>query len=356
MRILYAVGSWGLGHATRTLPILHALLEAGAELTVVSAGRALLLLQQELDGRCEFLAWPDVPSTLGRTALEFYARSAAALPRMLAAMAGERARTAALLRRRRLDRIVSDNRYGVQHPAVPSFHLAHGLRFIAPGRVRAVERLLEAFNYHWFARLRRVIVPDTREDRLAGDLAHGLRVFPPHLVAYTGILSRLRQRPLPRDLDLFVTLSGPEPQRTILEQIVRRELAAFRGRAVAALGTPDRPGVERRDGCEFYGYLDRAGQEEMMNRARVVVARAGYSTIMDLAEVERPAVLIPTPGQTEQVYLARYHDGRGAVRGVDQPRFRLARDVALAAQRPGVRARVKTEAAVRQIVGLILAG
>jgi len=199
-------------------------------------------------------------------------------------------------------------------------------------------------------------VPDTREDRLAGDLAHGLRVFPPHLVAYTGILSRLRQRPLPRDLDLFVTLSGPEPQRTILEQIVRRELAAFRGRAVAALGTPDRPGVERRDGCEFYGYLDRAGQEEMMNRARVVVARAGYSTIMDLAEVERPAVLIPTPGQTEQVYLARYHDGRGAVRGVDQPRFRLARDVALAAQRPGVRARVKTEAAVRQIVGLILAG
>ena len=93
-----------------------------------------------------------------------------------------------------------------------------------------------------------------------------------------------------------------------------------------------------------------------MNRARVVVARPGYSTISELAELERRAVLVPTPGQTEQVYLAAYHDARGAVRGVDQRRLDLWQDVALAASRPGLRARVKTTQAVERAVALILNG
>ncbi len=361
MRILYAVGSWGLGHAARSLPVIQALLDRGAEVTVASTGRALLLLRQELGERCQLLDWPDVPQTLGRSALEFYARSALALPRMLHVMRRERAWTAELVRRRRFDRIVSDNRYGVQHPAVPSFHLAHSLRFIAPGRVAALEWALEAFNYRWFCGLRRILVPDTPQDRLSGDLAHHLRVFPPALLAYIGILSRIRTRDLPQDLDLFITLSGPEPQRTVLEEVLRRQLAAWRPaaaglRVVVALGRPEAPRREEVDGVVVYGYLDARGQEEMVNRARLVVARSGYSTIMDLAEVERRALLVPTPGQTEQVYLAAYHERRGAVRAVAQGRLSLPRDVAAAAARPGLRAREKTAAAVRRAVDLIFAG
>ncbi|MDR7475887.1 MAG: glycosyltransferase family protein [Armatimonadota bacterium] len=361
MRILYAVGSWGLGHATRSLPLIQALLARGAGVTVVSTGRALLLLREELGERCEFVDWPDVPQTLGRSALEFYARSALALPRMVQVMYRERAWTAELVRRRRFDRIVSDNRYGVQHPAVPSFHLAHSLRFIAPGRVGPLEWAMEAFNYRWFRGLRRILVPDTSEDRLSGDLAHRLRIFPPAQLAYVGILSRIRARELPQDLDLFITLSGPEPQRTVLEEILRRQLAAWRPaarglRVVVALGRPEAPRREEAEGVEVYGYLDGRGQEEMVNRARVVVARSGYSTIMELAEVERQAVLVPTPGQTEQVYLATYHGRRGAVRAVAQSRLALPRDVEAAAACPGLRARQKTEGAVRRAVDLILAG
>lgn len=356
MRILYGIGSWGLGHATRSVPVLHALLKAGHDVTIVSSGRALALLRAALGDRCELLDWPHVPHTLGHSALGFYARSAAAIPLMLRVMIDEQHRTRDLLRRRRFDRIISDNRYGVQHPEVPSFHIAHSLHFIAPGRMAVVEGWLEAFNYHWFRGLRRVIVPDTPEDRLAGDLAHGLRLFPPSLLAYCGILSRLRRREAPADLDLFITLSGPEPQRTILEQLVRHQLQEFRGRAVVALGTPEGTGVQRQKGSTIYGYLDAVAQEEMMNRARVVVGRAGYSTIMDLAETERPAVLIPTPGQTEQVYLARYHETRGTVRGVTQHAFRLERDVPLGAARPGPRSARKTVEAVQCIVDLIVEG
>lgn len=356
MRILYGIGSWGLGHATRSVPVVRALLDAGHEVTIASSGRALALLRPEFGDHCELLDWPHVPQTLGYSALGFYVRSASAIPLMLKTMLDERSRTRDFVRRRRVERIVSDNRYGVAHPEIPSFHIAHSLHFIAPRRMAVIEGWLEAFNYHWFRGLRRVIVPDTPEDRLAGDLAHGLHLFPPGLLMYAGVLSRLRRRETETDLDLFVTLSGPEPQRTILERIVRRQLSGFSGRAVVARGAPDRATVERQNGCTIYGYLDASAQEEMMNRARLSVGRAGYSTIMDLAEVERPAVLIPTPGQTEQVYLAAYHDARGSICGIGQHRFQLDRDAALAVRRPGPRTRVKTEVAVRQIVGLIEAG
>ncbi len=356
MRILYAVGSWGLGHATRSLSVITALLGAGAEMTVVSTGRALQVLRGELRDGCEFLDWPDTPQTVAGTAWGFHLKTAAAIPWYLAALRREHRWTAQLIRRRPFDRIVSDNRYGVQHPAVPSFHILHGLRFIAPGRIRLIERQLEAFNYRWLGHLRRMIVPDTEDDKLSGDLAHGLDVFPRAIISYAGILSRLRRRAVAQDLDVFVTLSGPEPQRSILERIVLRQLPSLRGRIVVALGKPDLVARTRVGSADVYGYLDRAAQEEMMNRARVIVCRAGYSTIMDLAELRRSGVLIPTPGQTEQEYLARYHDARGTALAVDQRDVDLRDAVGRAAALPPFHAAVTTEAAVRQMTSLILAG
>lgn len=356
MRILYAIGSWGLGHASRSLPVLEALRAAGCELTVVSSGRALLLLRREVGDRVEFLDWPHVPTTLGRSALEFYVRSAAAVPAFLRVMAGERAQTRALLRRRRFDRIVSDNRYGVQDAEVPSFHVTNSVRFLAPGRLAIIEWLLEAFNYRWFRGLRRVIVPDTEEDALAGDLAHRLRIFPPALLAYVGILTPIRTRSTVQDLEAFISISGPEPQRSILERIIRRQRYQVPGQVVVALGRPEAPGVERVGTMELHGFLERAAQEEMINRARVIVARPGFSTISAVAEVGRRALFIPTPGQTEQVYLAAYHRSRGTVYAASQHRLHLAEDLALAAQRPGLDARIKTAAAVRRVVDLVLAG
>ncbi|MDQ7842669.1 MAG: glycosyltransferase family protein [Armatimonadota bacterium] len=356
MRILYAVGSWGLGHAARSLPVLEALHRDGHELTVISHGRALLMLRRELGHRCEFLEWPHFPHTVGRSALGLYLRTALAIPAMLRVMVWERRATGELLRRRRFDRIVSDNRYGVQDRRVPSFHITNNVRFLAPGRLRPLEWVLEAFNYAWFRGLRRVIVPDTPEDALAGDLAHRLRIFPPELLAYVGLLSPVRARPMPRDVDVFITISGPEPQRSILERLVRAQLAGLPGRVVVTLGRPEGSGVERLGAAEVYDFLDRRPQEEMMNRARVVVARPGFSTLSAVAEVERQAVFIPTPGQTEQMYLATYHHARGTIYAASQTRLRLPEAVAEAARRSGLRARVKTAEGVRRVVELVSAG
>jgi len=356
MRILYAVGSWGLGHATRSLSVIAALAGAGDDVTVISTGRALRVLRGDLGGRVEFLDWPDAPQTISRSAWGFYLRTGAAIPWILAALRREREWTARLVRSGRFDRIISDNRLGVQHPDVPTFHIAHGLHSIAPARISFLERQLEAFNYRWLGHLRAVIVPDTREDRLSGDLAHRLEVFPPDRVVYAGILSRLRSRALPQDIELFVSLSGPEPQRSILERTVVRQLPSLRLRTVVALGAPDARAHTRIGNADVYGYLDRTAQEEMMNRARLVVCRAGYSTVMDLAELRRPAVLIPTPGQTEQVYLARYHHERGSALAADQGRLDLAAAAARAGGLPPLGASVTTDEAVSTITSLIHAG
>ena len=76
-----------------------------------------------------------------------------------------------------------------------------------------------------------------------------------------------------------------------------------------------------------------------MNRSRLMITRPGYTTIMELAVLGKKALLIPTPGQTEQVYLASYHSKKGNFYSVSQEKLNLARDVEEAKRYPGIRVR-----------------
>ncbi|MDR7434213.1 MAG: glycosyltransferase [Armatimonadota bacterium] len=353
-RVLYAVGSWGLGHATRSLPLLRGLVEAGCSVTIVSTGRALTLLRQELGNRCTYLDWPDVPQPLGRSATAFYVKSALSLPKFFATFREEHRRLLHLLRREPFDLLISDNRYGIQHREIPSFHVLHGLRFIAPGRVRAIELLLEYFNFRWFTPVRGFLIPDEEEDGLSGDLSHHLRFFPRERLHYIGILASLRRLPVEEEIDAFVSISGPEPQRTILERIVLEQVQRAPGRIVVALGRPEVSTMTKLGNAEVYTYLPRRAQEAFMNRSKVIVARSGYTTIMELAALRKRALLIPTPGQTEQVYLASYHKQRGTAHAVWQHRLDLARDLPKALSTSGLQARSTTEEAVQRFLSIVL--
>lgn len=370
MHVVYGVGSWGLGHATRSVPLIRGLLDAGCRVTVVSSGRALAVLRDELRtsrgepkgvrgepaSPCTFLDWPDVPQPLGRTAAAFYLKAAVAVPWFFAAIADEHRRLRALLRQQRVDRIVSDNRYGIFDASVPSYHVAHSLRFIAPARMRFIELALEYFNHRWFAplRVRRILVPDDESPGLSGDLAHNLVFFGPPRLVYLGIVTEVRRLEVPEDLDAFVTLSGPEPQRTLLERIVLKQVVGLRGRVAVALGRPESRAVRQIGSATVYDYLPRRTQEEFLNRSRVVVARAGYTTIMELAVVRKRAALVPTPGQTEQVHLAAYHARQGTAHAVPQSRLNLARDIELAGRTAGLRARSTTDQAVARFLDVVL--
>ena len=350
-RILVSPLSWGLGHATRDLPILRYFLERGHHVTVAAEGRALALLRHEAPA-CEFLELKDYPPPYSTTRF-FVPKFLAMAPTMIRAMNREARNVRRLLAERQFDLILSDNRFNVCSRRIPSFLISHQLRFHTPLALRPFECITELFNYFYHRYFTAVIVPDCADpnDNLSGRLSHNLWFARRRKIYYAGVLSSVARADVPQDVDVFISISGPEPQRTELERIVLERVGDLdAGRIVVTLGKPEVTETRRLgDRVTVYGYLDRAGQQEMLNRARLVVCRSGYTTVMELAELGKKALFIPTPGQTEQEYLAEYYARRGYFHAVSQYRLDLARDVPRALQMPGLPFRSDTRANVERL-------
>jgi hypothetical protein len=322
--------------------------------TVVASGSSLHLLQAELGADCELVEFPGMRVPLGASPFRFYFKYTVTLPIIWLDTLRQHVQLDDLLAAGRFDVLVSDNRYAAWSRKLPSFLIAHGLRFIAPGRRRLLELGLERFNARWFRPYRRILVPDFERDDLSGDLSHGLRFYPRDQVRYLGLLSSVGRQDREPDLDAFVSISGPEPQRTILERTILRQLAAAQVRGLVALGRPGMSHHGQANGWEIAGYLGRQEQAEAMNRCRLAVVRAGYSTIMELAELGKPAVLIPTPGQTEQEYVTEYLSGKGHYFGADQAGFDLAAAVSAGAPARPYQPPHHTAASVRRFLEEVL--
>jgi hypothetical protein len=354
LKILFAVAAWGLGHATRDLPLITRLLDCGHDVTVVSSERALALLKLELGRRCGFLEWPDIPLTLSKSAPLFYAKFTFSMPMAFRAIVAERRALEALLDARPFDRIISDSRFGIRSSRVSSFHLCHGLRFIAPRRNRGLEYVMDYVYHRCFGHTSKFAVPDTEFDSLSGDLSHDLRFIRRDRVTYIGILSGVRRRPVELDIDCYISISGREPQRQILEDIVLRQAYDVPGRVVVSLGKPEEAGQTRLLGrTEVRSFVNREQQQDLMNRARMIVSRSGYTTLMELAELGKNALLIPTPGQTEQEYLADYHFRRGSYYSTGQKRLDLPRDLIKAGGFPGYQSAHQTESSIDRFIELV---
>lgn len=356
LHILFAVHDWGLGHATRDLAPIRALLEHGHRVSVLSCGRALSVLRAELGGACTFHALRDIPKPLSRWPALFYLRMSLAMPQVWLTFRRERAFVRRLHREHGFDRIVSDSRFGVCLPEVPSFFLFHSLRQIIPGRPYRLERLVEASQRRLTRHARAVLVPDRERDDLAGDLCHRMSCDWGERVRYIGPLASVHPHPAERDLDCFISISGAEPQRSLFEAIVLRQVTRLPGRVVVALGRPDRAGAQEAlagGRISVHAYLDRHAQQAMFDRARLVVCRSGYSTIMELAQWRVPALFVPTPGQSEQEYLAAYHRDLGHTHAVRQSELDLPRDVEVARTLPGLPAVTTGECSGRGLVEVV---
>jgi hypothetical protein len=354
LAVLFATHDWGLGHATRDLVLIEALLAEGHRVTVLSHGRALTLLQRELGSRCGYVELPDIPKPLGRRPFWFYVRMSLALPLVFRTFHRERHLVQQLGEARAFDCIVSDSRFGVWAPGVPSLQLFHSLRQIIPGRPRGLERLVECAQRHLLAGADRILVPDERHGGLAGDLCHDPRCDWRGRLEYIGILSSIRRRAVDQDVDCFITVSGAEPQRSLFERLVLEQVDAVPGRVVVALGRPDAAPTVRGDGrVVVHSFLGRKAQEDVMNRAAIVVTRSGYTTLMELAELGRKALVVPTPGQSEQEYLARYHEARGHLHAVRQAELDLARDVPTATGYRGLPSMPSTETSVGRFLQVL---
>ncbi len=298
-RIAVAVLDWGLGHAARSVRIVRALEEAGVEVTIASSGPALALLRGAFPtiGTIELPAY-GVRYPTGLMTLDLLIQA----PRVARAIAAERRIAASLARAGRIDAIVSDSRFGFVSPAVPSILV--GNQFEIQSHRAWQRRAANAILGRWIRAFDTVWVVDDPGPRLTGALAGP---FPGSTGRYVGVLSPLVAcEPATPPVRVLALLSGPEPQRTRLERRLAASLDPAAGRTLLVRGTrtgyrprPARAGVETID------FVDSGRLGPLVAAAEVVVARPGYGTISDCYRMGARAVLVPTPGQTEQAFLAR---------------------------------------------------
>lgn len=354
-KVLFAIHDWGLGHATRDLVVIRALLDAGHQVGIVSCGRALALVRSIFAHQCDFHELKDIPKPLGRHPATFYLGMTLSMPQVFWTFRRERLFAQHLCETQGYDQIISDSRFGMALTEVPSYYLVHSLRQIIPGRPRGLEYLVERSQQRLLQRACAILVPDEEHNGgLAGDLCHNTACDWGPRVKYIGPLSDARPMDEKQDLRCFISVSGAEPQRTILEKLVLQQVQQLEGSVVVALGRPEAPGKVYDDGrIIIHGFLERDEQIRMMNRAGVVVTRSGYTTLMELSQIGRKALLIPTVGQSEQEYLAEYHRQRGRVHSVAQSKLDLPRDVAVAESLPGLPRMAPSEASVRRLMAIV---
>ncbi len=321
--VLVAPLDWGLGHAGRSVPLIRALRQLGCQVLIASAGDALALLRAEC---------PDVPAyelpaygiryPTGHMAWNMLRQA----PRLAAAVGREHRWLRRFVREHPLDLVISDSRFGCFHPRVPGVLLTHQLEPIVPVPGTAVRTGYRAMLH----RFREIWIPDfPPPDDLAGCLSDPGAYRVP--VRYLGWLSRFEkgQASVATPVtDLLVLLSGPEPQRTRLEERLWPQLQASRLRIRLVRGLPGQPARLPQLAATGSIIVENALYGEALQTAivsaRVVLCRSGYSTLMDLAALRRPAILIPTPGQTEQLYLAERVQRQGWGLARPQATFQLS--------------------------------
>ena len=337
-RVIFGALSWGLGHVTRDLPIIHSLLDHGHHVSVATSGRALQLLRQDAP-QCDLVEFPDYPAPYSKRGF-FVTKFAFNLNHLFLAIHRERAAARRLIDAGDYDLVISDNRFNFFHPDLPSFFISHQLKFAFPAPLQGLTLVSGFYNARYHRQYRRVIVPDYPDPHhcLSGILSHG---FPVNLSRpyYAGVLASVRKLNLPRDIDLFISISGPEPQRTAFENLVRAQLPSLPRdwNVVVTLGKPGGPETpETLGNVTIHSFCGRPMQQEMLNRAKMVVARTGYTTVMELAELNTKALLIPTPGQTEQVYLGNLYRKLALFHCVSQRNLDLLRDIEIARTFPGI--------------------
>ena len=321
-RILVAPLDWGLGHATRSIPLIKQLLELDAEVILAADGAIATLLKAEFPG-LEFLELPGYrvkyASSAGRLPLKMLRQ----VPRILRTIRQEREWLARIIREYQIDAVIADNRFGLHNPGLPCVFITHQLTIRTGSAL--MDKLLRSFNYRFINRFNECWVPDEQGPlNYAGQLSHP-SVMPRIPVHYMGILSRLNLDPRPvLPGHLFVSLSGPEPQRTIFEDTLIDQLSHYHSSATIVRGLPNEERlIPSTNSLRFFNHLPAQQVQEEMARAELVVSRSGYSTVMDLVRMGKKSVLVPTPGQTEQQYLAGYLDEKGMAMAARQENFHL---------------------------------
>jgi len=309
--------NWGLGHATRCMPIIEALKNHGFVPILAGDGESLGLLRKEYPS----LSYYRLPSTKVK-----YSKNGSFLkykllsqtPKLYRSIGLENEMVQGIHKKEHLSGIISDNRFGTYSLEVPSVYVTHQLKVLS-GKTSFLssslhQQIISKFDQCW--------VPDYESSGLAGELSRIRKQAVS--TKYIGPLSRFKRNPKKKEWDLVAVLSGPEPQRSLLEEKLLSQLESFDGKSLIVQGQIGKEQEIKNQGkITLINFMLNNELRDAIEGAELVVSRSGYSSIMDFEALEAKVFFIPTPGQFEQEYLAAFLQGRGIANFSDQESFSL---------------------------------
>ena len=301
-KIIIAPLNWGLGHATRCVPIIKELQKSNFTPVIASDGTALQFLIKEFPS-LEFFELPSYKISYGRNLKWSLIRK---IPTIVRVVHKERLLIQEYIHQNpNVVGIISDNRFGCYYTKIPSVYITHQLNvlsgFLTPVTSFFHRRVIRKYNECW--------IPDEENSVYSGKLSRSSKNLNQK---YIGVLSRFKKQELPQDIDVLILLSGPEPNRTQLEIKLTSIFKTSSKKVYLIQGVVEKTQKTTKENqLTIVNFMLTKQLEHTLNLSKMVICRAGYSSVLDLVSLRKKALLIPTKFQNEQEYLAKYLQQKG---------------------------------------------
>jgi uncharacterized protein (TIGR00661 family) len=323
-RVLVAPLDWGLGHSTRCIPIIKELILLSCEVYIVADKKTFSLLKKEFPTTV-FLRYKGYEINYSRQKNLFAFKLILQSSKIICRIFLEKKWLKKTIKNYSIYDVISDNRFGMYDKNIPSIYITHQL-LIKTGN-NFSDQIAQKIHFHFIKKYTACWVPDKEKNGLAGELSHPKKL--PENITYIGPVSRFIECPnMEKVYDLLIIISGPEPQRTIFENTILEQLITIKGNIFFIRGLPDESKKPANfNSVTIENHLPANELNKVLEKSKMVICRSGYTSVMDLTALKKRAILIPTPGQTEQEYLAKYLMEKDFFLSVPQKDFSIEKAV-----------------------------
>jgi len=335
--ILVAPLDWGLGHAARCIPVIKELQNYPFRIVIAADGAVKTMLKQEFP-HLQFIDLQGYKIKYSKNKRLFRFKLLIQFPKILSSIAKEHRWLNKVIKELAVCAVISDNRFGLYHPSISSVYITHQLSIKTGNSI--FNLLATLIHRKYIKNYTQCWIPDYElKKNLSGSLSHTAQI--PSNAVYMGCLSRFeRINTSENTMDLLIAISGPEPQRSIFEHLLLMQLKEYTGKVLFVRGLPgEKEVVQPREynlpvNIVFKNHLNSQELNIAMQSASLIISRSGYTSVMDLVKLGKKAILVPTPGQTEQEYLAEYLSGQKIFCTLSQQNFSLKDAILQAAEFP----------------------
>ena len=303
-KVLLSCLNWGLGHATRCIPVINELIKIGVDITLSAEGNGKIILQKYFPG-IPFVEIPGIEIKYprkGSMAISMIGQ----MRGMMDAIRNEHQQLEKLIVQHGFTHVISDNRYGLYSDRIKTAFICHQVNIMTPAHLNFLKPILKTLHKKRIEKFNELWIPDVdTNDNMSGELSRHDHIGIP--VRHLGILSRFEASAEPdkKKYDYIALLSGPEPQRSILENKLTELLKKSGKKSLLVKGIPGDNTSDSNHQLEIVSAITDKQLIHSLHSETCLIARPGYSTLMDVSVLQHGnLVLVPTPGQTEQEYLA----------------------------------------------------